>query len=103
MRLRNDIDLAADSITDLAAEADIEDVMLCDFLGVVSFLGLPPNVGIPRGGKGKAKMKKLFRMVALNNAYHEGNRARPLIKSLDMNVIKSSSPVPLEAIDKALL
>ena len=37
--LRESISPAAQKVVDLAAEADIEDVMLCDLPGVLSFLG----------------------------------------------------------------
>jgi hypothetical protein len=101
-RLRIEIISNATKITDLAAKADIEDVMLCDKEGVLAFLGLPESVEIPSGNKGKPKMKKLFRAVAVNNAYHEGGRARPLIQSLDMDRIADHSPVPLKEIDRVL-
>ena len=100
--LRKEIGAAASSITDLAAEADIEDVMLLDADGVLSFLGLPPGTMVPGGGKGKSKMKALHRMVSVRNAYHEGSKARPLIKSLDMGLIASRSPIPFGDIDRAI-
>ena len=57
---------------------------------------------VPSGGKGKSKMKALHRMVSVRNAYHEGSKAGPLIKSLDMGLIASRSSIPFEAIDAAI-
>ena len=101
-RLRNSISEAANEIIDLAASADIEDVMLCDYQGILRFLGLPSSTTLPTGNKGKTRMKKLHRMASLNNPYHEGDRARPLIQSLDMQVIESSAPVPLSRVPEIL-
>lgn len=58
--------------------------MLCDLPGVLSFLGLPPETEMPPGNKGKTKLKKLYRKVAPNKAYHSGERAKDLISHLDM-------------------
>lgn len=101
-RLRQAIEEDAESVTDLAACADIEDIILCDLSGVLAFLGLSPETGMPNGRKGKAKLKKLFRMVAINNAYHEGGRARELIRALDMSKIERVAPIPLSAIKDVL-
>lgn len=94
---------AAQRVVDLAAEADIEDVMLCDLPGVLSFLGLPPETEMPPGNKGKTKLKKLYRKVASNKAYHSGERAKGLISHLDMAEIRASAPVPLGEIDRAVI
>ena len=67
--------------------------MLCDLPGVLSFLGLPPETEMPPGNKGKTKLKKLYRKVALNKAYHSGERAKDLISHLDMAEIRASAPV----------
>lgn len=83
----------AQRVVDLAAKADIEDVMLCDLPGVLSFLGLPPETEMPPGNKGKTKLKKLYRKVAPNKAYHSGERAKDLISHLDMAEIRASAPV----------
>ena len=83
----------AQRVVDLAAKADIEDVMLCDLPGVLSFLGLPPETELPPGNKGKTKLKKLYRKVAPNKAYHSGERAKDLISHLDMAEIRASAPV----------
>lgn len=100
--LRESIAPSAQKVVDLAAEADIEDVMLCDLPGVLSFLGLPPETEMPPGNKGKTKLKKLYRKVAPNKAYHSGERAKGLVSHLDMAEIRTSAPVPLEEIDKAV-
>ena len=63
--------------------------MLCDLPGVLSFLGLPPETEMPPGNKGKTKLKKLYRKVAPNKAYHSGERAKDLISHLDMAEIWS--------------
>lgn len=39
---------------------------------------------MPPGNKGKTKLKKLYRKVALNKACHSGERAKGLISHLDM-------------------
>ena len=92
----------AQKVVDLAVKADIEDMMLCDLPGVLSFLGLPPETEMPPGNKGKTKLKKLYRKVAPNKAYHSGERAEGLISYLDMAKIRASAPVPLEEIDRAV-
>ena len=102
LMLRNSISSQAERIIDLAAKADIEDILLCDLAGVLTFLGLPEKTPIPDGNKGKTKLKKLFRKAATNNAYHSGERARNLIRSLDMDIIRAIAPVPLKEIDRAL-
>lgn len=86
------------SIIDLAAQADIEDIMLLDKDGIFNFLEMAP-IPIPAGSKGKMKMKKLFRAKGRGCACHEGNRAEPLIKVLDLDKIISLSPVPLSQIE----
>lgn len=96
--LRQELSGAAD-ITDLAAEADIEDVILCDLPSVLRYLGLPPDTPAPSGGKGKSKMKRLYRQVAPYNAYHEGGRARGLIKSLDFEALATSAPIRMGRIE----
>ena len=93
----------AQRVVDLAAKADIEDVMLCDLPGVLSFLGLPPETEMPPGNKGKAKLKKPCRKVAPNKAYHSGERAKDLTSHLDMAEIRASAPVPLGEIDGAVV
>jgi len=83
-------------IIDLAAQADIEDLMLLDIDGVCDFLGIP-TVQIPQARKGKAKMKKLFRDN--KEYYHEGERAVYLINHLDKDVIISKASIPLCSIE----
>lgn len=83
----------AKHIIDMAANADIEDTMLLDSNSIFAFLNMP-ICKIPSASKGKWKMKKLFRMKGPGVAYHEGERARPLIDALDFNVIINQSPLP---------
>ena len=87
------------SIVDLAAQADIEDIMLLDTDGIFEFLGIQP-IAIPTGSKGKVKLKKIFRTKGSGSAYHEGERAEPLINVLDFDKIISTSPVPLNKIQE---
>lgn len=100
--LRESISPTAQKVVDLAAEADIEDVMLCDAPGILSFLGLPAETEMPPDNKGKTKLKKLYRKAAPNRAYHSGERAKSLISHLDMAKIRASAPIPLEEIDRAI-
>ncbi len=86
-------------VIDLAAKADIEDTLLLDVAGVFAFLGMPV-VPVPTGNKGKSKMKKIFRLKGRGSAYHEGERARTLIESLDMEKIISKSSIPFLEIEK---
>ena len=102
-RLRKDIERSAEVIVDLAAEADIEDVMLCDYAGVLKFLGLSAGTPMPGGRKGKVRMKRLHQMSALNRPYHEGDRTRPLIQALDMEKIMEDAPIPLDLLEKAIV
>lgn len=88
----------ASEIIDLAAQADIEDTLLLDIDGVLSFLNLPP-CEMPTGKNGKVKMKKLFKMRGRGSAYHEGERAKGLIESLNLDVIIEQSPLNLMKID----
>jgi hypothetical protein len=85
-------------IIDLAAQADIEDIMLLDIDGVCDFLGIP-TCQTPPARKGKAKMKKLFRDN--KSFYHEGERAGYLIDHLDKGVIISKTSIPLYSIEEA--
>lgn len=82
----------AEEIIDLAASADIEDIMLFDLEGICSYLGIDtPNK--LSGRKGKAKMKALFR--ACGNTYHEGDKAEAMIEALDFQKIIDKSPLNL--------
>lgn len=85
------------SIIDLAAQADIEDIMLVDSDGVFKFLDMAPTAIAP-ASKGKNKMRSIFRSKGRGCAYHAGERAEPLIRSLDFDKIISLSPVPLNRI-----
>lgn len=60
----------AQRVVGLAAKANIEDMMLCDPPGVLSFLWPPPETEMPPGNRGKTKLRMLYRKVALNKAYH---------------------------------
>ena len=89
-------------IVDLAASADIEDIMLLDKASVFRYIGIQP-VPIPNKSKGKLKMKALFRLKGRGSAYHEGQRAEKLIQSLDMRTIILNSPIPYTIIEQVIL
>lgn len=90
----------AEEIIDLAASADIEDVMLYDLQGICKFLGIDvPNQ--LRGRKGKAKMKDLYR--ACGNTYHEGDKASDMVEMLDFEKIISSGPIRLDILRDELV
>lgn len=83
-------------VIDLAAQADIEDILLLDSDSIFTFLGIQP-IPIPTGKKGKSKLKKIFRIAG--NTYHEGEKAQPLIDALNMDVILSHSVIPFYEIE----
>lgn len=83
----------AEKVIDMAASADVEDIFLQDIEGVCSFIGIDVPTEIP-GKKGKAKLKGLFRLG--NKTYHEGQRAEPLIRSLNMERIIDSQIVAFD-------
>ena len=84
-------------VLDIAAAADIEDVMLTDLPGICRYLDCDIPDSIP-GRKGKVKMKNLFRDHGM--AYHEGKRARMIIDLLDMQTIIDHSSLPLSKLEK---
>ncbi len=89
----------AEKITDLAASADIEDVMLVDLEGICRYLEIP----IPRelkGRKGKAKMKALFR--SCGRTYHEGEKSLDMIERLDFRKIIEKGPLNLKALESSI-
>ena len=95
-RLRNELEKSkAKEIIDLAASADIEDVLLYDIEGICSYLQIKVPEYLP-GRKGKAKMKALYRSCGAT--YHEGERAEQMIKVLDMDKIIRRSPLGLQRI-----
>lgn len=99
--LRNDLKKAkAEEVIDLAARADIEDIMLYDLEGVCRYL----NISVPdslKGRKGKPKMKELYR--SCGNTYHEGDRAEPMIETLDFQKIVDNSPLDLQSLVELLI
>ncbi len=101
-RLRNNIERShCRKIVDLAAKADIEDTMLLDSYSIFRYLEMEP-VAIPLANKGKTKMKKIFRLKGQGVAYHEGERAFDLIRSLNMQTIIDNSPIPFAEIEKSI-
>lgn len=89
-RLKDNLLSYGANVVDLAASYDIEDVLLSDLKNVLEFLKLPKDTKIPSGKSGKSKMKKLFRLAG--NTYHEGERSRDLIRSLNFQTIIDNSP-----------
>lgn len=87
-------------VIDLAAQADIEDIMLLDYNSIFKFLGIAP-CPIPAGSKGKRKMKRLFRLLGPGHAYHEGIRAKALIDALDLDFIIQNAPLDFQKIERA--
>ncbi|MCD8201988.1 MAG: hypothetical protein LUD47_07980 [Clostridia bacterium] len=86
----------ADKVIDLAAKADIEDVLLQDIAGVCNYLNCPIPASL-KGSKGKRKMRNLF--MQNEKYYHAGERAREMIESLDMGVIMGSGILPLNEME----
>lgn len=87
-------------IVDLAAAADIEDVLLMDFEGICKYIGVEkPDRSLLKGRKGSAKMKALFR--SYGKTYHKGERTQSLIENLDLQKIIDSNILPLSQIEAA--
>ena len=87
------------NILDLAAAADIEDIMLVDLEGVCAFIEhLPINRENLVGRKGSAKMKMLYRDCG--KSYHKGKRARPMIDTLDKQKIIDSKVLDLDKVEE---
>lgn len=94
-------------IIDLAASAEIEDVFLLDLHGISQFLGLEEDLkpeDVPNGHKGSARLKQLIlKQRQLNRTmvvYHKGERAKNLIKFLDLQKIMESDLLPLYHLEK---
>lgn len=95
--LRNKLKRAVD-IVDLAAAADIEDILLVDIEGVCNFIQHPiVDIADLPGRKGATKMKQLYRECG--KSYHKGKRARMMIDSLDKQKIVDSDIVPLKKVE----
>lgn len=82
----------AKKIVDLAARADIEDVMLIDLLGICRYLGIAPPEKLA-GRKGKAKMKALYRTCG--KTYHEGEKSADMVEKINYEKIIRDGPIPL--------
>lgn len=67
--------------------------MLYDVEGVCSYLGIEAPEKLT-GRKGKAKMKALYR--SCGSTYHEGDKAKTMIETLDFQKIVDNSPLELE-------
>lgn len=98
--LRDELKKAkAKEIVDLAASADIEDVMLVDLEGICKYLGIPVPTEL-KGRKGKAKMKALYR--SCGNTYHEGEKSADMVESLDFYKIIDEGPIRLDVLRDSL-
>lgn len=94
LRLRTTLEQNKATVVDLAAHADIEDILLYDLEGICEFLAIDlVSRESLRGRKGKAKLKTLFRQAG--QVYHEGERAKRLIEALDCEKIISTAPIKL--------
>ena len=98
--LRDELKKAkAKEIIDLAACADIEDVILVDLEGICKYLGLSIPTEL-KGRKGKAKMKALYR--SCGSTYHEGEKAAAMIESLDFQKIIDEGPIDLHKLENEI-
>ncbi|MBQ2885598.1 MAG: hypothetical protein IJE43_17875 [Alphaproteobacteria bacterium] len=99
--LRQELEKAkTKSVIDLAASADIEDIMLYDIEGVLKFLAISMPEKLV-GRKGKAKMKALYRSAG--STYHEGDRAKEMIERLNFAKITQDAPIDLSVLKEHLL
>ncbi len=88
----------AKQVIDLAAAADMEDLLLTDIEGICTYLECPPvEPAALHGRKGSAKMKVLFRISG--KSYHKGTRARAMIDHLDKQKIMDSGILPLDSLE----
>ena len=87
-------------VVDLSAKAEIEDIMLIDLPGICEFL----KIGKPEalhGRTGKAKIKALYR--SCGSTYHEGEKCKAMIDSLDFKKILDEAPIELNSLIEELL
>ncbi len=96
--LSNDLKRAG-RIIDMAASADIEDIMLEDLENICAYLGCDVPESL-KGRKGKVKIKNLFRDNG--SFYHEGERARPIIEALNMEYLIQASKLPLQEVENVI-
>lgn len=94
-------------VVDLAASADMEDVMLQDLHGISVFMERSSDLrpeDLPTGKKGAARMKRLFicqrQQGYTSKVYHKGERARALINCLDLDLIAASRILPLSEVEE---
>lgn len=102
--------LGVQSIIDLAASADMEDIFLLDLAGISRYMELAQPLtpeDIPSGRKGSARLKRLFaaqrQKQATGKVYHKGERARPLIDCLDLDHIIHENLLPLFQLEQIFL
>ena len=73
----------------------LEDVLMCDYAGVLAWLLLAPDTPVPSGRNGKNKLRRLFQLSGRRGAYHAGERSRGFVESLDMAQIEAQVPFDL--------
>ena len=102
--------LGVQTVIDLAASADIEDIFLLDLDGISRYMELSQpltSADIPSGRKGAARLKRLFAAQrskqATRKAYHKGERSRALIDCLDLDRIITQNLLPLFQLEQIFL
>lgn len=73
-----------------------------DLDGIRRYLGLSDDV-CPHGKKAKSKLSSLFKAADVTRPYHEGEKARGLIRQLDFAIIEKTAPIALEALRKVVM
>ena len=93
-----------DGIIDCCADRDIEDMFLIDIDGIKNFLDITENVKVEelKGRKGKVKLKNLY-LLYTDKTYHEGKRALPLIRSLDLRKIINNPENNINLLEKLIV
>lgn len=71
--------------------------MLLDLEGICNFIPCEVPEKLV-GRKGKVRLRNIYRDH--QKAYHEGKRARPLIDSLNMQLIIDTATIPLQKIEQ---
>ena len=77
----------AQKVEYIEAKQSIEDWFLCDYHGVISYLGLPTKTKRPEG-TGQEALKKLF--LKAGKVYVKGGNAGKLIEYLDISGIMNA-------------
>lgn len=89
----------AQKVVYVEARQSIEDWFLCDFEGVLSYLGLPANTKRP-GGTGQEALRRLF--FRAGKVYVKGGKTDHLIEYLDIFRIMDSCCAQLKPLCNSL-